>query len=53
MSATEKYTLRQLAPLIQQGKKYRLFKPFLYNGQIFLNIEKNSKSTYMKVRTFS
>lgn len=40
MSATEKYTLRQLAPLIQQGKKYRLFKPFLYNGQIFLNIEK-------------
>jgi hypothetical protein len=40
MSATEKYTLRQLAPLIKQGKKYRLFKPFLYNGQIFLNIEK-------------
>ncbi|MCH5150652.1 MAG: HD domain-containing protein [Spirochaetales bacterium] len=40
MSDTEKYTLRQLAPLIQQGGKYRLFKPFLYNGQIFLNIEK-------------
>lgn len=40
MSTTEKYTLKQLAPLIQQGKKYSLFKPFLYNGQIFLNTEK-------------
>lgn len=40
MAATEKYTLRELETLIKTGKKYRLFKPFMYNGQIFLNIEK-------------
>ena len=40
MSALEKYTLRELENLIKEGKKYRLFKPFMYNGQMLLNIEK-------------
>lgn len=40
MAAVERYTLRELDSLIKEGKKYRLFKPFFYNGQILFNIEK-------------
>ncbi|MCG8572771.1 MAG: HD domain-containing protein [Spirochaetes bacterium] len=40
MPAVEKYTLRELSKNITNGKKYKLFKPFMYNGQILLNIEK-------------
>ena len=36
----ESYTLKELEKHIQDGKTYRLFKPFLYNGQILLNVEK-------------
>jgi HD-GYP domain-containing protein (c-di-GMP phosphodiesterase class II) len=38
--AVEKYSLRELEKLIAGGKKFRLFKPFMYNGQILLNVEK-------------
>ncbi|HBD94773.1 MAG: hypothetical protein A2015_09235 [Spirochaetes bacterium GWF1_31_7] len=40
MASLEKYTLRELEGLIREGKKFRLFKPFMYNGQMLLNIEK-------------
>lgn len=40
MASLEKYTLRELESLIKEGRKFRLFKPFMYNGQILLNIEK-------------
>ena len=40
MAALEKYTLRELENLIKSGRKFRLFKPFMYNGQVMLNIEK-------------
>jgi HD-GYP domain-containing protein (c-di-GMP phosphodiesterase class II) len=36
----ENYTLKELETLIKDGKKYRLFKPFIYNNQILINIEK-------------
>ena len=36
----ERYTLNELKDLIQDGEIYRLFKPFFYQGQILLNIEK-------------
>lgn len=36
----EQYTLKELQNLINQGNKYRLFKPFFYHNQILLNIEK-------------
>ncbi|OHD08399.1 MAG: hypothetical protein A2Y34_08000 [Spirochaetes bacterium GWC1_27_15] len=40
MAGVEKYTLRELEKLIKEGAKFRLFKPFMHNGQILFNIEK-------------
>jgi len=40
MAAVEKYTLKELEQLIKNGGKYRLFKPFYFNGQILFNVEK-------------
>ncbi len=36
----EKYTLKQLKELIENGKNYKLLKPFLVNNQVFINVEK-------------
>ena len=38
--ALEKHTLADLKHLIESGHTYRLFKPFLLQGQVLLNIEK-------------
>lgn len=38
--AVERHTLRELEQLIKDGNKYKLFKPFLINGQVFINVEK-------------
>lgn len=40
MAAVEKYTIRELEKLISNGHKFRLFKPFLFNGAVLLNVEK-------------
>jgi HD-GYP domain-containing protein (c-di-GMP phosphodiesterase class II) len=40
MAALERYTLRELEKLIKEGEKYRLFKPFVHNGQMLFNVEK-------------
>ena len=40
MSNVEKFTLRELESKIKEGEKYRLFRPFMYNGQTLFNIEK-------------
>lgn len=40
MAGVEKYTLRELDKLIKDGEKFRLFKPFTYNGQMLFNVEK-------------
>lgn len=38
--SVEKLKLDELKDLIKSGKTYRLFKPFFYNDQILINIEK-------------
>ena len=38
--AVESYTLKELEALIKDGNTYRLFKPFLYHGNVLLNLEK-------------
>ncbi len=38
--AVEKYSLSELQQLVKSGKKFSLFKPFLYKGQILINVEK-------------
>ncbi len=40
MANIERYTLRELLPLIQKGETFRLFKPLYMNGQILYNVEK-------------
>ena len=40
MASIERYTLRELKPLIQNGATFRLFKPLYMNGQVLFNIEK-------------
>jgi len=40
LSNVEKFTLRELESKIKEGEKYRLFRPFMYNGQTLFNIEK-------------
>ncbi len=40
MSNVEKLTLRELEAKIRAGGTYRLFRPFMFNGQILFNIEK-------------
>lgn len=38
--AVERYTVHELIELIKDGSIYRLFKPFLFKGQVLINVEK-------------